>query len=508
MKALAILDTDSIKKYVFGTNKLKEIRGASALLDDLNRRCIPEKLEKNKDIKIIYSNGGTTLFTGPVSEVKVLLKEGERTFKEKTITGSATGCSIECSEEDLKNKFKELKLTLNKKLSLEKDGKRSFIPSFTSPYVKFCDSCSTHPSSTQYPDDNSFLCDSCLNKRKMDKELREEIHKEKIKGLWGDFLKKYGNRNTEQPEDLSQIGETARPKNYIALIYCDGNCMGKAIEKLRHMEEYGKFSHELDNTLREETYSALDKFFGDDRKITVKGKERKIYPFDFLLLGGDDLLIVTAADKALDVTLEIMKRFEKKLCEENLTLSAGVVIAHAKYPIFNLLDLAEQLLKSAKIKNYELRMGCNEKTKNFSTIDFMVVSSSNSLSVEDIRTYELTFGKNDEKFSLCNRPYTIEDVNKLRRYALKLKKVDFPKTKLNFMVEALFSTKNRSMLDTITVIGRLKEEQKRVLMGFFRDFSVDFIPWKKNKDNIYITPLLDLLEIYDFVSESPGDDHV
>ena len=35
-KFLVLLDTDRIKDYVFATNKLREIRGASAILDELN----------------------------------------------------------------------------------------------------------------------------------------------------------------------------------------------------------------------------------------------------------------------------------------------------------------------------------------------------------------------------------------------------------------------------------------------------------------------------------------
>ena len=34
---LVALDTNHIKQYVFATDKLKEIRGASSILDNLNR---------------------------------------------------------------------------------------------------------------------------------------------------------------------------------------------------------------------------------------------------------------------------------------------------------------------------------------------------------------------------------------------------------------------------------------------------------------------------------------
>jgi hypothetical protein len=43
---LVVMGIPSIKKYVFDTDRLKEIRGASALLDDLNRNGIEKFLKE------------------------------------------------------------------------------------------------------------------------------------------------------------------------------------------------------------------------------------------------------------------------------------------------------------------------------------------------------------------------------------------------------------------------------------------------------------------------------
>lgn len=62
-KSLVALDTDHIKQYVFATDKLKEIRGASSILDRLNREDM-EKIVRQRDpgAKTIYANGGSGLF--------------------------------------------------------------------------------------------------------------------------------------------------------------------------------------------------------------------------------------------------------------------------------------------------------------------------------------------------------------------------------------------------------------------------------------------------------------
>ena len=67
-KILLVMDTDGIKNYVFGTNKLRDIRGASAILDELNRIVMPEivKEKTNNNYTQIYSNGGVGEFVVPL----------------------------------------------------------------------------------------------------------------------------------------------------------------------------------------------------------------------------------------------------------------------------------------------------------------------------------------------------------------------------------------------------------------------------------------------------------
>src|SRR5260221_84173 len=62
---LLLLDTPGIKQFVFGTDPLAEIRGASALLDRLNRidteRELAARLHANgaRLERVVYANGGS-----------------------------------------------------------------------------------------------------------------------------------------------------------------------------------------------------------------------------------------------------------------------------------------------------------------------------------------------------------------------------------------------------------------------------------------------------------------
>mgnify|MGYP003565954277 CR=1 FL=1 len=71
-KSLLFLDTVSIKKYIFASRYLKEIRGASALLDEYNRFKTEEiiKTITGGEYKKIYACGGSGLFIVPTGKAE------------------------------------------------------------------------------------------------------------------------------------------------------------------------------------------------------------------------------------------------------------------------------------------------------------------------------------------------------------------------------------------------------------------------------------------------------
>lgn len=93
-KYVVALDTDRIKQYVFATDKVKEIRGASKVFDRLNR------IKMEKIVKTIRSRSRKNLckrwfleYLLPTQNEtrKNLLKKVEREYHEQTITGSIAG---------------------------------------------------------------------------------------------------------------------------------------------------------------------------------------------------------------------------------------------------------------------------------------------------------------------------------------------------------------------------------------------------------------------------------
>ncbi len=60
-----VVDTPSVKRFVFGTDALKEVRGASAMLDRLNRHemetCLAQQLGVQQ-VEKVYANGDSAQF--------------------------------------------------------------------------------------------------------------------------------------------------------------------------------------------------------------------------------------------------------------------------------------------------------------------------------------------------------------------------------------------------------------------------------------------------------------
>ena len=83
-----------------------------------------------------------------------------------------------------------------------------------------------------------------------------------------------------------------------------------------------------------------------ERRLSAQSEYKNIYTE---YAGGDDLLFVGPWDKILQLASDIQEQFAKYTCHnEDITLSASVVLGHAKSPISSLVRQAETLLDQAK----------------------------------------------------------------------------------------------------------------------------------------------------------------
>ncbi len=505
--ALLSADTDKVKSYVFESPRLPEMRGASLILEELNninsiKTNILDKYKLPKDC-IIYSSGGSIMMFVPESlqnEIKELI---EKQYIERTITATITAVSqvftysqfcfgLNVSIEEPRG-FSELVEFLAYKLKRAKQEKK-YVPFFeTMPFTRHCDSCDIRPVSNK--DKEDYLCQSCYKKR-------EEGKKEKSY-----LLKKFGESSDMNlkkfdkyyhPDDLNDIGNIS--DGYIGLIYADGNNVGKNLSNLHTCSEYKQFAEDMSKATSEKIC----------QKFACSELVYEDYKFGAELLcglGSDDIMAIVPGKYALQLAINICKAFEQNMSSHNITMSAGVVIAPHNYPVYYLEEVCEQLLKSAKNKS--------RKNGDISTIDFWAITSQDVIT-SDLKAYrkqfmEIILNEKDPKSDrlvLYERPYTLDELDKLLYWVREFHEKEFPMNQLYGLRESLEEGRMQASLYYLYQRSRMSKENRKLMDDFIEDWnssSKDIFPWRKTEKpglyNIYSTPIVDFLEIYDLAGE-------
>ena len=560
-KFLVLLDTDKIKDYVFATNKLREIRGASAILDELNLESTYQVLDNDfgegnydkvdsewkHNCKTIKSNNidWEVMFLGGGSG-KILFAEEDKAREFcQTIQGMYRGetdnaasitavfvARLDCED------FQDWIYRGEKELRKQKDSKYLRLHPLTNHYFKICESTGLLPAeeiSYETP-----ICRASAQKRNAAKESRSyfaQFKKWLIKGQDETLLAKWNkvieteivedddeaNNKWERllPEDLGAIGSSSN--GYVGFIYADGNRMGERLTELDEPDKYRDFSDKVKDGNRNAIFNAL----GQHLQLSVKSDEEYI-PFEILLLGGDDLMAVVPANKAIEIAMDFCEDFKSRTPyksgsgeDTNVSICGGVLITHASYPIHSMMDHAEDLLKSAKKLSYSEYQKAKqssqpEKAREVNAIDFMVLKGALLQDVKEMRRNELSYYSDahkgeDPDLILYQRPYTINQLDELICWIRRFKMSNFPRNRLKSMYESLYRGKAQAMLDYLLIASRLPQSSdngaapKEVMLDFKYQWEknvVELFPWKTNElKSEYQTPFIDLVELYDFIEE-------
>lgn len=497
---LVSFDTDRIKEYLFATNRLKEIRGASALLAWLDECRLDFLKREFGDENVVYSaGGGATVLVEDEGRAHQLVADLERRFQRQTHSGSITGICLSPKPANIgvgsgKGKFDERMKLAAAELNARKSKKAELTAIPVQPYFRLCASCGRYPAQWRASDiSGDLLCPSCYKKRKWGYRMR--------RGFYHEFLKhvqdRYGEtfwKEEAMPDDLGDLGEAANPNGYVGYVTIDGNKMGSTFQNLTERDQYRKLSDAMARLVQEITFAALRKY----------AKPRSgISPFEIVLIGGDDIQLFTAADIAVPVAEYILREFEmwsEKILNQKLTMAAGVVLCHSNFPIPALVDIGEELLKNAK-------QHCAKHKYAESAIDYEVITSS-AADLDVARAHVPH-----------NKPYTLGKIEELLDFAKQLRDQKVPPTQLQMVYDAchrskVMETKVEGTMALLHTLGRLRERKQRdVLKNFLIRFSEADVekathwPWimvHKGMDEQLKTALIDLIDLYEFTAK--GDE--
>jgi hypothetical protein len=266
--------------------------------------------------------------------------------------------------------------------------------------------------------------------------------------------------------------------NWIAVVHADGNNLGKKMlaiaskgAKPRHFRE---LSILLDKANTEAFAIALQKVV--DEHLSKSEKNEKL-PLRPVVLGGDDLTLIIRGDWAVDFTTAFLHAFEKATRElfrnfdfeefhQGLTACAGIAFIKPSFPFHYGADLSEQLCSYAKDKSKQL----NENHSPSSIMFHRVLSSFVDDNYQDLIQRELTVNMQDKNktVSLANGPYFLHQgqdgymsIGQLVHMVRSVQNNDAPRSRLrNWLTEFQNNPERaaRTMDRIIKLYGPYKEK--------------------------------------------------
>jgi len=351
--------------------------------------------------------------------------------------------------------------------------------------------------------------------------------------------------------NLSETADTDQPREdqYIAFVCADGDGMGNLLESLnwnqtfvqatdKHQKQWNEaepwernrhFSDAYDQCIHEAFQEALEAVMLNDemqlakwqQQIAEKQPVRIHLPLLPQLLGGDDFWMVADRAVALDLCQQFSEKYAQKTANNDwlkaaveitqqqlsLTISLGVAFAKATYPASAMIDLAEQLLKSAKA----LRKGhCWGRTAEASAcLDWHWIESSRSESLAAARADGAAYASQDQILLLSSKPWPVTQIASFKTAAAHLQKI--PRRKREQLETILRLGYRPSLLAWESWWKGLDIKHQEIFYDLNQALpeswqlpqkkgTVGIEPWKElgttaENQSVYVTPLLDLLAL-------------
>ncbi len=412
-----LLDTRSIQKYVFYSNKLKTNIGASYLVErifyDAAKLVIAEcgfkkavtdwednddlLISKDKDVDCEIANigGGNML---------ILVRAGEETlakcrelvskWSEKvllTAPGLKVGAAVGILDLD------DVKNSLNNLYKQLKNNQNNIMPQTDLPYTGLTLEC-------DYSGKTADAVDTGNSEHRLiaaEVKAKMEAYVYAAENLRSEYKDLLNNGEYDFCDEFEKLGYKDG-ESYISVIHIDGNNMGVKFNTCRDLQERKKLSLDIakavKNAFRKLLKDIIEQYEAgkynenlDMDKLIDENTGKKYLPLRPIIIGGDDVTFVCPARLGLEYARRFIKYANEEVLFENgidkkraqgavmkttLSTCGGVAIVPAKYPFFCAYDLAEQLCSAAKKKS---------RANDDCLIDYVILHGEMSSSLEWLR---------------------------------------------------------------------------------------------------------------------------
>lgn len=391
-----------IQGFIFQTNELKDIVGASELVERICTKTF-DKFKGNGDI-VVNAAGNVKCIYADKTECEYAVK-----FFPKTVLEAAPGITISQAVVTMKADGSDFSVAideLERRLHIQRNKP---LRSMTYGNMAVMRSRKTGLPAVMAVKDKDeadgidFLDEATIAKREF------SIPDDPKYTTLALSKKSFGNKDLDYHYIALNIGDLTGNNDWIAVIHADGNGLGQIVaSKNKNKTDLKEFSDKLCQATEE----AAQQTYDDIIKSPDYEPRGKVVPFRPVVLGGDDMTIICRADIAMSYATYFIRHFEENTRamlgdKDALTACAGIAYMKSSYPFHYGYRLAEALCEEAK-KDAKQKEHLRKDGKAPSCIMFHKIQGSYIDSFSQIERDELTI---DDFHSLKFGPYYLDPID-------------------------------------------------------------------------------------------------
>jgi hypothetical protein len=386
-------DANSIKSFVFGTTNAAAIRGASHLLKKLDENLREGVLLGLDRDQILFAGGGSGLAVVSPEQAGAAIEKLHRLFAERTLISTCCATSVDLGTGD--QEFRDLREATQNEIARERVLRGSDVEAATPFFAERCRVCGQRAALAEAknriggPRLECEVCSHAIESGKKDRHDQQET------------------------PDFEAIADERRG-GFLAVVYADGNGIGKRISLLPSPLAFKTFSRAIDDVLSLSFSELIERYGLTEHGAATAG--RRGYAYQQPICGGDDLVAILPGEVAVPFARDLLRELQKRAdghpgLEHSsfhelkpIGAAAGVAIGKQTFPIRHLIHEAEELLHSAKELVY--------KTGVRSALDFAEVADGSPR--RESATPERLLATSPNLLSSA-RPYSLEELEEFSR---------------------------------------------------------------------------------------------
>ena len=397
-----------IQQFIFRTNELKDIVGASELVEQICSDLFQSLLYDEDSSKKLDDDKNAIVHAA--GNIKYIFSEKEldrcrkvvREFPMKVVefAPTVTVSQAVVRYEDKDNGFSNAVMELEKRLRAQRNRP---MRSSSLGLMGIERSRQTGLPVVRLVGKNHF--DASTFAKRFTDSIDGGKEERKLTTLT--LCNKFFGEEFEKKHIAFDVERMTAQNDWLAIIHADGNGLGQIVMQVgKREQEFKNFSKNLDKA----TVRAANEAF---TQIMLRHRmSSRFIPFRPIVLGGDDLTVICRADLALDFTKEFIDKFElythdyledtligkdgkepiftKGRMRDRLTACAGIVYMKSSFPFYAAYDLAEDLCKAAKKDAKRLDSVKQGEELPASCVMFYKIQDSITESYEEMVKRELT----------------------------------------------------------------------------------------------------------------------